>query len=177
MSGQDPQQEPLPKPLRSARRIMVAVGLVSVVIYGLIVAFAEQAAALQARAARENGMAFAEDVVEEQAQHLKLAGLAGAGMGAMFLVFAALLRRMPVPATGCGLAMYVCKWAGAVSADPTLMYDGIVVKVLVTLSLAKAFFTALGYERQRAALAAAPVADGNQAPPSFASYGTPSGGS
>lgn len=74
---------------------------------------------------------------------------AGAAVGLAFVLCAIFLEKFPVPLTILSFVLYVGATAGFAYLDPSTLLQGLIIKVIIVVTLAKGVQTALAYERDR----------------------------
>lgn len=136
-AGQELQSDDLMKKMKSARRILLTLGILQVVL-GLIVLGIGLSGA--ANSATNNPNA---------GSGLTLVGGIVAGIGLVFLGLAAWATTAPFPAAVTGLVLYVTLTVVDAIADPTAIFRGIIIKVLIIAALAKAVQAGLEHRNLR----------------------------
>ena len=72
-------------------------------------------------------------------------------LGVLFVIFGLVVKRFPVPITVTALVLYVAAVGAFALADPTTLGQGIIFKVIVVVSLAKAIQAEVAYQRENPA--------------------------
>ncbi len=144
--------------LKSARGILLFVGIVSALVNGFFVLSAENA--VQAEIDKELaklGPGFVVDQPKLQAlksqavRTTRLINGGGVVLGFVFIGCALLVRNHPVPATVAGLALYLGGNAVFGLLNPDSLRTGIIVKVIIVAGLFKAVQAAIAYQKELAA--------------------------
>ncbi len=71
------------------------------------------------------------------------------GVGVVFFVLAALIKKIPVIATTAGLVIFSLVVLTDFIFDPEHWYQGMVLKIIFVVCLAKAIGAAIAYEKER----------------------------
>jgi hypothetical protein len=155
------------KELKTARVIYIVIGLLT--IGANIFTYSEMPAMVDAQITKElvplQGQGMTIDpvaVAELRASAIRASQLAAIGfiaIGAIYLVFAAIVEKYPVPITISGLVIYIASTAIMAIFEPMSLVQGIIIKVLFVVGLLKAVQAALSYERSRKELETAPAVD------------------
>ena len=111
------------KQLKSARWIMIIIGLLTLGLNGFL-------------------------ATQAQAQDIQLMAGAGIFIGVIFIVLGIMVYQFPVPCTIAGLTLYVLANAGFAIVNPMSLTSGIVIKVFIVIGLAKSVGSALAYKRE-----------------------------
>lgn len=82
-----------------------------------------------------------------------IAALIDGGIGAVFLLFAFLSYKRPVASFIAALVTYVAVHVGMMFIDPTNIYKGIILKVIVVIALVRAINNARDIEKFRGTVA------------------------
>jgi hypothetical protein len=157
------------KQLKSARGILLFVGILTIVANLAFVIFAEQIVNSQ----------IDKEVKDIRAQHMmidevKLAAIRdqavrttrlidaiGVVLGVVFLTCAIFVYKYPVATTVTSLVLYLGAAAVYGVLDPTTLARGWWIKILIVIGLFKAVQAALAYENERKAEAASPIMPGS----------------
>jgi FtsH-binding integral membrane protein len=161
--------------LRSARIIMIIVGLL---MSGANLFFALSAEAMvdkEINDLRKSGMVFDEAKLkpfrDSAIRTTQLAAFVFVGVGAIFFVLAAMIYKAPVPCTVTALVLYVGGWVASVAIAISNTDDakevgqavasGWLVRILIIIALVKAVQAAIAYQKERQNEAADRDADGD----------------
>lgn len=149
------------KQLRTARGILLFIGVLTVVANGIFFAIAEsqvdKALDEEVQQARRQGMMVDQvklkEIRADAIRFVKLLQGVGIALGVVFIIFGFLVYSYPVPITITSLILYI--GAGAVfgAIDPGTLLQGIIIKIIIIVALAKSIQAALAYERERQASA------------------------
>lgn len=120
--GRDLQLEQLDKQARSARNVMLAIGILQVLLAGILAAVAAGGAG---------------NTPAEQQTFVIMAISVGV-VGVIFIGLGLWARRSPLAASVVGLVLYLSIIAADAVANPATLASGIVIKVIFILALAKA---------------------------------------
>ena len=126
--------------LNKTRNILIVIGLLTLAINGFMFGNAMDEV-------RQAGIA-----PEDEARVLGLVRLiygAGIAVGLAFVICGVLVKKFPVPLTILSLVLYVGANAGFAFLDPTILMQGLVVKIIVVVALAKSVQTAMAYQKDR----------------------------
>jgi len=146
------------KQLRSARGIMIFVGVMTVVMNAVFYGLVE--GQVQAEIDREisrlpvGTVADPVKVQEVKETAVRTAQLINGGaivLGLAFLGCAVMVKAKPVPATITALSLYIGSAAVFGMIDPALLTTGWPMKIIVTLALVKAVQAAIAYQKEEAA--------------------------
>jgi predicted RND superfamily exporter protein len=72
-------------------------------------------------------------------------------LGVLFVVFGIIINHFPVPVTVLSLVLYIGAAAVFGILEPTTLAQGLVIKIIVIVALAKAIQSAIAYEKERRA--------------------------
>lgn len=126
--------------LKSTRWTLLIIGVLTLALNGFQFSNAEKEVA---------DANIVPEQVEQVLGAIRLLYGAGIAVGATFILCAIFLEKYPVPLTILSLVLYVGAIAGFAFLDPTSLVRGLIVKVIIVVSLAKAVQTALAYQRER----------------------------
>jgi hypothetical protein len=144
------------KNLRTARIIFIIVGLLTIAVnvFGLGMArelvnaeIDKEVAAIR-RQGNEVDPVELEKVRAALVRTVQVMSLALIAVGIVYLVFAGIVQKYPVPITISGLVIYVAAAAIFAVLDPSTIAQGIIVKVLIVIGLVKAVQSAIAYQRE-----------------------------
>jgi hypothetical protein len=153
------------KQLKSARGILLFVGILTVVVNVGLIVFAESFVNAQidreVSDLRGQGMEIDNTALKDFREHAirstRLANGIAVLIGAAFITCAIYVYRYPVPATVISLVMYLGAAAVYGVLDPKTLASGWIVKIIIVVGLFKAVQAALAYESERKAAAAEPI--------------------
>ena len=149
------------KQLKSARGILLFVGILTVVVNVGLIVFAESFVNAQidreVSDLRGQGMEIDNTALKEFREHAirstRLANGIAVLIGAAFITCAIYVYRYPVPATVISLVMYLGAAAVYGVLDPKTLASGWIVKIIIVVGLFKAVQAVLAYESERKAAA------------------------
>lgn len=150
------------KELRNARSIMFLVGGLTIAlnIFGYMMAedTVDGAITEEIRKVESQGMvvdqAAVAQVRESAVRAALLVSIVMIAVGGLFIVLGAAIYKKPVLITIVALAIYVGSTAVFGFLDPATLGNGVVLKIIVIVGLAKAVQAAIAYDREGAELAA-----------------------
>lgn len=140
------------KHLKTARVILFVVGILTIVVNGFLFLSAEQRV-LKA-AGVEGGWPAGVPMPDEVKQVIRLnqlIPLSAIAIGAAFVGFGFVIFQHPVPITILSLVIYVGSipvyaiWA----QDASILFQGILLKIVIIVCLFKALQAAIAFERER----------------------------
>jgi hypothetical protein len=135
--------------LKSARWIMIAVGVLSLIVNGILVANVQNEINSQiAELARQGMVADPSEVESVRFQNQMTYGI-GAALGAVFIVLGIAVYRFPVICTVLGLVLYVGSIIGFAVIAPASLAQGLIIKILITVALAKSVSSAIAYQKDK----------------------------
>jgi hypothetical protein len=146
------------KHLRTARRILIAIGVLMVL--GQAAMYFLETSQIDAEIQKEirqqglQGQVTAEEIQEfkQESQRVLLVVHAAAMLlGAVFIVLGVLVEKSPVAITATALALFLGREVIFAVIDATNLYRGIILKVIVIVVLVKALQAATAYQREQAA--------------------------
>jgi hypothetical protein len=145
--------------LKSARGILLVVGVLTVIANLVFVVIAESQVKeeinKELQQVQRQGMVIDQiKLAELEAKAVMLTRLINGGaavLGVVFIVFALILDKYPVPITVASLVLYVGAAAVFALLNPASIVQGIVFKVIIIVALAKSIQSAIAYEKERSA--------------------------
>jgi hypothetical protein len=147
--------------LKNARTILIVIGVL--MLGGYVAIFFGAQALVDGQVEKEvkeltqKGMAFdpgkLQELKESAVRATQLMAVGFMIMGALFIVFGLMIYRFPVPITVSALVLYLAFVAINGALDPTTLYQGLIIKIIVIVALGKAIKSAIAYQREHAALA------------------------
>jgi hypothetical protein len=147
------------KQLKVARYILLFVGILTVLVnvaqFAMIESQVDDLINKEVQGLHQRGMVEDQATVAKvRAQSVRfsqiIAGVAVA-LGVVFVVFGLVVNRFPVPITITSLVLYVGAAAVFGLIAPATLLQGIIVKVIIVIALAKSIQAAIAYEREKAA--------------------------
>jgi hypothetical protein len=151
--------------LRSARIILVAIGVLTILLNLVFALLAEKVVDRQFKKEltelRAQGLDIdATALAELRAGAIRSVRLSGAlfvSVGVVFLVLAALVYKYPVPVTVTGLLLYLGCIAVTAAVDPSTLAKGWLVRILFIVGLAKSVQAAVASEKELREVALEPL--------------------
>ncbi len=145
------------KSLRSARGIFVVVGLLTAGfnVFSLVTAerLVDKELKTQVDDLHRRGMQVdpvkLQEIRDSLVRSIKLLSIGMILVGLVYLVFAVVVAKYPVPITISGLVIYVGAAAAFGLLDPSTLFRAIIFKVFIIIALVKAVQAAIAYERER----------------------------
>ena len=148
------------KHLKEARGILLAIGILTLLVNAALFAAAESLVqgAIDAEL-RKRGGGVVDPVKREQAiQTTRVLAGALSALGVLYIVFALIVHRYPVPVTVTALVIYVGVTIISAILNPEAFFQStpaLAIKVVIIVALVKAVQTAVVYQRERDAEAEA----------------------
>jgi hypothetical protein len=145
------------KELKSARTIMLVIGILSILVNGFVFSSAE--GAVQEEIDKEisklgPGFEVDEDKVAEiKSQAVgttRLVSGGGIALGLIFIACGVLVQRHPVPTTITALALYLASMAIFGLVNPSSITSGLIIKFFIVVGLFKAVQAAIAYQKELA---------------------------
>jgi hypothetical protein len=145
------------KQLNVARGILIFIGITNVAlnIYG----YTQAESLVRAEAEKQvqamgPGAFIDEALLAQSVQFVQLISLGMVGVGVLFIVFGIIIKKFPVPVTVTGLVLYIGLLVLFAMLDPATLAQGIILKLIFIVALAKAAQAAFAYRSEQRALAA-----------------------
>jgi hypothetical protein len=138
------------KQLKSARMILIFIGVVTVAMNAFFYTQAEDMVNNEIRNLQMQGFVIEGDVNQIRDQAVKRARLIHGGMvglGVVFILLGVAVKSFPVPATVLGLVLYLGGTAVFAAINPASLLQGIIIKIFFIVCLFKAVHSAIGYQR------------------------------
>jgi hypothetical protein len=159
--------------LKTARGILFAIGILTIVVNLALVIFAKSFVDSQfekeLKDLRAKNMVVdpvkVEELRDQSVRSVRLLNSIAVVIGVVFIVCAIVVYTYPVAATVTSLVLYLGGTAVFGVLDPTTLYTGWIVKILIIVGLFKAVQAALAYESERKAAAASAQVPGFPVPP------------
>jgi hypothetical protein len=138
------------KQLKVARIILAFIGVITLAFAIYQIAAAPQIArnAIQAEMQKRGPLIVD---VEAVVRNIRLLGIINIVLGVLYLVFAVIVYLFPVAVTIVALVLYVGINVTNAVIDPHTIYQGLILKVVFIVCLAKAIQAAIAYQKERAA--------------------------
>ncbi len=151
--------------LKTARGILLAIGVLTVIVNMFFVVGAEslvkQKFDEEVQQGQRKGLVFDQrKLAELQEQAVTLTRLingGGAALGVLFIVFGLIVDKYPVPITIISLVLYIGAAAVFGLISPETLIQGIIIKIIIIVAMAKSIQSALAYEREKASEQAPPA--------------------
>jgi hypothetical protein len=144
--------------LKSARGTMIAIGLLTIVVnvifYAMVAGQVQDAIDAEIKKLPVGMVANPVKVAEIRDRAVRSAHLIHGAfvlVGFAFLGCAALVDKMPVPATITALCLYLGGTAIFAMLDPSSIGSGIIIKIIIIVALVKAVQAAIAYQKEESA--------------------------
>jgi hypothetical protein len=142
------------KQLKSARMILIFVGVVTVALNGFLFVQAETMVENEIRNLQIQGIVIEGDINQIRDQTVKMTRLIHGGtvaLGVVFILLGVAVKSFPVPATVLGLVLYLGSVAVFAVINPASLLQGFILpcdmKIIFIYCLFKAVHSAIGYQR------------------------------
>lgn len=142
------------KQLKSARMILIFVGVVTVALNGFLFVQAEAMVDNEIRNLQMQRIPIEGDVNQIRDQAVKVTRLIHGGtvaLGVVFILLGVAVKSFPVPATVLGLVLYLGSIAVFAVINPASLLQGFILpcdmKIIFIYCLFKAVHSAIGYQR------------------------------
>ena len=133
------------KQLKSARTILLFIGILTLVVNGFVIATAKSSVEKQAQVLQQQG--FIVDI-DKAVQITQLVAGGAAALGIVFIVFGVIVNKFPVPITISALVLYIGAAAVFALIDPTTLLQGLIIKIVIIVGLVKSVSAALAYQKE-----------------------------
>jgi hypothetical protein len=150
------------KQLNTARGILLAIGILTIVVnvafYFMIESQVNEGINAEIRKLPPGMVADPVKLAELRTNAIRIAQLiqgAVIALGVLFVVFGLIVKKYPVPITITSLVLYIGAAAVLGLLDPATLVQGIVFKIIIIVGLAKSIQSALAYEREKAVASSA----------------------
>jgi hypothetical protein len=153
------------KQLKTARGIMIAVGILTVLFNGAFLTQVENNVDQQIQ--KELNNLHARGQVEDRAavatirsRAIRISQLilgSAVALGVVFIVLGALVKRFPVPSTVLGLVLYIGANAVYGYLAPEVLVEGVIFKIIIIVALVKSIQSAIVYQRERSSQTSKPL--------------------
>ncbi len=149
------------KQLKSARGILLGIGILTVLANLVYMALAESQVKAEldkeVQQLSQKGMAvdrakLAKIQNDAVTMTLMINGVT-CGLGVVFILFGIFVNKYPVPITIAGLVLYIGAAAVFAFINPESLIQGIIIKVIIVAALVKSLQAALAYEREKSTAA------------------------
>lgn len=152
------------KHIKSAKTVLVVVGILTIIVSIGLYAMAESTVQSQIDGELRTlgpGMVVDQTLLAQvKADALsaqRFGALLAVAEGVVFLLLGLNVHKAPVPLTATGLILYIADYAIGGVLDPTYLIKGIIIKIIIVVCLFKALNAAIAYEREKRASAALAV--------------------
>ncbi len=142
------------KQLKSARMILIFVGVITVALNGFFYTQAEEMVNNEIRNLQMQRIPIEGDVNQIRDQAVKVTRLIHGGtvaLGVVFILLGVAVKSFPVPATVLGLVLYLGSIAVFAVINPASLLQGFILpcdmKIIFIYCLFKAVHSAIGYQR------------------------------
>lgn len=143
--------------LGSARVTMYVIGFLTIAVNLTFAIFARSMVdsqfATEVKKLQAQGMQLDMQKIEElKAESVLATQISGGGfvaLGVVFIILGMLVYRYPVPCTVLAMVLYLAGQAMTALADPQMLVNGFVIKIIIIVALAKAIQTATAYRRDQ----------------------------
>jgi hypothetical protein len=148
------------KHLTNAKRILITVGVLTVLVNVGMLVFARTLVReqldkeLKAEGIAGLDPAKMEELIDEALPGIYLVQGAFLGIGVVFVILGLFMHAHPVLMTVLGLGIYIGSMPVMAVVDPTTLTRGIILKIIIIVALAKALTAARAAQREQAALEA-----------------------
>jgi hypothetical protein len=144
------------KQLNIARRIMFAVGILTIVVnlaqFGMVNSIVDGQFDAEAQKLKMQGMIINQQkfvaLKDAAKRSVRVAAILLIGLGAVYIAFGFLINKYPVPVTITGLVLYVGTAIVFALLDPEYILRSLIFKGIVTIALVKAVQAAVASQRQ-----------------------------
>lgn len=137
--------------LKSARWIMIVIGILTLAANGFFFATARQTIDAEVAKLRQQGMQVDVGEIENAVRTQQLVCGTMAVLGIVFIVLGILVYKFPVPCTVAGLSLYLLSTLVFAVLDPTQIARGVIIKVFIVIGLFKSVKSAMAYQAERKA--------------------------
>lgn len=144
------------KQLNQARAILLFIGILTIVANGVLMALARSQVKVEIQkeiAKAGPGANFNQADIQRVEDHevsvAYAVGGVAVGLGVLFVIFGFIVKKFPVPITIISLVLYVGAALGFGAFNPESLAQGIIIKILIVVGLAKAIQAAMAYERAK----------------------------
>ena len=142
------------KQLKTARGIMLFVGILTILFNGFLFFNAENEVkkVTQDEARKAGGAVHPAQVRDFEATVLRFCRLIYGGsilLGVVFVVLGIIVKKYPVPATAIALILYVGSMVIFAVLVPGSIASGIIVKIIIIVALIKSLTAAIAYQKEQ----------------------------
>ena len=135
--------------LKSARWIMIFVGVVNIALNAFLYTNVDSQIDAEVAELRQQGLVADPAVVEEARSESKLLAGGGVAVGVVFVFLGISVYVFPVPCTVLGLVLYIGLIALAAVLDPTQIARGIIIKIVIIVAMVKSIGSAVAYQKEK----------------------------
>jgi hypothetical protein len=136
------------KQLNTARWILIVIGILTMLVNGYLLTTARQQMMDEIR--KQNMVIVNQDEFEQSLMLVRLIFVIPAVLGAVFVVLGLMIKAYPVPITITSLVLYVVANLAFALLNPLALLQGLLIKIIIVVALAKAVQAALAYQRAQA---------------------------
>ncbi len=144
--------------LKSARGILLGVGILTVIANLVFMALAEsqvkEALDKEVQKVQQQGKIVDRHKLAEIQEHAialtRLINGGAAALGVVFIVLGLIVNKYPVPITIAGLVLYVGATAVFAMINWETLVQGVIFKIIIIAALVKSLQSAIAYESERA---------------------------
>ncbi len=134
------------KQLNTARWVLIVLGILMILGNGALIAIARQQLTNEVQ---KKGMVIVnQEEFERSLMIFRLILAVPLVLGIVFIVLGLMVKAYPVPITILALVLYVASNLGFALLNPEGLLQGIILKVIVVVALAKAIQAALAYQSE-----------------------------
>jgi len=135
------------KQLKSARMILIFIGVLIAVWGGIGFSQAEDLIDTEIRNRQMQGYVIEGDVNQIRVKMARLINGGTVGLGVVFILLGVAVSSFPVPATVLGLVLFLGFNAVFAALVPATLLQWIILKIVFIVCLFKAVHSAIGYQR------------------------------
>lgn len=135
--------------LKTARWIMIIIGILSVGINGFMFANSDKQIDEEVQQLSLQGMQFDDAALDSIRLQNKLIFGAGVLLGIIFIVLGIMVYTFPVPCTIAGLSLYILSAVVFGIMDPTTLMRGVIIKIFIVVGLFKSVQSAFAYAAEK----------------------------
>jgi hypothetical protein len=144
------------KKLRTARGLLLFIGILTVVVnavmFGIIEKQIDEQIEKEIAKVRQQGMIVDQAKVEEvRSTAIRVARVvqgAAIALGVVFVFLGIMVYRYPVPVTVTALILYIGATAVFGLLDPATLATGLIVKIIIVIALIHSLRTAVAYQQE-----------------------------
>jgi len=140
------------KKLNLARGFIFFVGILTIAVNAYYALQAKSLVEAEVNKAVRNAGGFAQvdhAAVDDAVRFLQVVSWGFVAVGVVYIVLGFLVKAYPVPITITALVLYIVGQLITAVFDPSMVFSGIILKVIIIVVLAQAISAAVAYERER----------------------------